>query len=69
MNLVWMISYELNVSQVTFCVRGYVGGHWVHTNAWAMKVRQPQYHHRHHCQHRYRCKKNCIVKTCFGEVG
>ena len=74
MNLVWMISYESNVSQVTFCDRGYVGGHWMHTNAWAMKVCQPQYHHCHFCQHRYHCKAKIallskLILVKWGESG
>ena len=33
-----MISYQLKSSQVTVCAPGNVGGQWVHTNTWAMKV-------------------------------
>ena len=33
-----MIKLELNSTQVTVCAPGNVGGQWVHTNTWAMKV-------------------------------
>ena len=36
--MVWVIKLELKSSQVTVCAPGNVGGQWVHTNTWAMKV-------------------------------
>ena len=36
--MVWVIKLELGSSQVTVCAPGNVGGQWVHTNTWAMKV-------------------------------
>ena len=30
---------------MTVCVPGNVGGHWLHTYAWAMKVLHTNFHH------------------------
>ena len=36
--MVWVIKLESNSTQVAVCAPGNVGGQWVHTNTWAMKV-------------------------------
>ena len=41
---------------MTVCVPGNVGGHWVHTYAWAMKVLHTNYH-------QHRLIKNLNIAT------